>query len=36
MMNNVDKDCYAIFKSYYQLCEEERREAGIKTCYSMH
>jgi Zn-dependent M28 family amino/carboxypeptidase len=36
MMNNAGKDCYAVFKSYYQLCEEERREAGIKTHYSMH
>jgi len=36
MMNNADEDCYAVFKSYYQLCKEERREADVKTHYSMH
>ncbi len=36
MMNNVSKDCYAVFKGYYQLCKEEKREAGIKTHYSIH
>ncbi len=36
MMNNADEDCYIIFKSYYQLCEEEKRQADIKTHYSMH
>ncbi len=36
MMNNVDKDCYAVFKSYYQLCKEEKREADIKMHYSTH
>ncbi len=30
MMNNVDKDCYVVFKSYCQLCEEEKKEADIK------
>jgi len=36
MMNNVDKDCYAVFKNYYQLCKEEKREADIKIHYNMH
>jgi len=36
MMNNVDKNCYVIFKSYYQLCKEERREADVKIHYSIY
>ncbi len=36
MMNNVDKNCYVVFKNYYQLCKEEKREADIKMCYDTH
>ncbi len=36
MINNIDKNCYVIFKSYYQLCEEEKREADIKMYYNTH
>jgi len=36
IMNNADKNCYAVFKSYYQLCKEEKREADIKMHYSTH
>ncbi len=36
MINNVDEDCYAVFKNYYQLCKEERREADVKTHYDMY
>ncbi len=36
MINNADKNCYAVFKNYYQLCKEERREADIKMHYSTH
>ncbi len=36
IINNVNEDCYVVFKSYYQSCEEERREADIKMHYSTH
>ncbi len=36
IINNIDKNCYAVFKNYYQLYKEERREADIKIYYSIH
>jgi len=36
IINNVDENCYIIFKNYYQLCKEEKREADIKIHYNMH
>jgi len=36
MINNVDENCYAVFKNYYQLCEKERREADVKIHYSTY
>ena len=35
-MNNVNENCYIVFKNYYQLCKEERREADIKMYYSIY
>ncbi len=36
IINNVDENCYIIFKNYYQLCKEEKRKADIKIHYNMH